>query len=72
MGSGAETRRARRSRRSVFIGQSEIRPIREATREREAGEEDGREHTGAFIPGGSYRLEKFPALKRLVTDWERE
>ena len=61
---------ARRSRGSVFIGKSEIRPIRSS--ERDEREPDGQRRTGAFIPGGSYRTEKFPALERLMRDWERE
>lgn len=63
---------ARRSRRSVFIGNSEIRPIRSSGRERGDRDQDGQRQTGAFIPGGSYRTEKFPALERLMRDWERE
>jgi hypothetical protein len=65
-------RPARRSRRSVFIGNSEIRPIRGTGRERDEREQDGQRRTGAFIPGGSYRTGKFPALERLMRDWEQE
>ena len=63
-------RPTRRSRGSVFIGKSEIRPIRSSGREQR--EQDEQRRTGAFIPGGSYRSEKFPALERLMRDWERE
>jgi len=62
----------RRSHRSVFIGTSKIRPIRGSMRERDEREHDGQRQTGTFIPGGSYRTTKFPALERLMKDWEQE
>ena len=72
MSKTASDRVSRRSSRSIFIGGSEIRPIRRAEpagRQRRAPDAPG--ETGTFTPGGGYHLDKFPALKRLVQDWER-
>jgi hypothetical protein len=52
---------------SFRIGTSEIRPLRGAI---PLEERDGRERTRSFIPGGRYRIEKFPALERLMHEWE--
>jgi hypothetical protein len=66
-------RTSRRASRSLYIGGSEIRPIRRGgstgRRDGEVVEQDG---TGTFTPGGGYHIDKYPALKRLVQDWERQ
>ncbi len=65
----AKVYRVRRGSRPILIGNSEIRPLSQATSPAKAEQPVN----GTFTPGGSYQLEKFPALKSLIQkSWDTE
>ncbi len=65
MGTKSKNRATRHSRSGVLVSGSEIRPIRDG-REVSKGEVVARDGEATFTPGGSYRMERFPELARLI------
>ncbi len=65
MGTRSKNRPARHSRSGVLVSGSEIRPIRHG-REVSKSEVVDRDGEATFTPGGSYRMERFPELARLI------